>query len=82
MKRAAMFAMSAAVLAMTNACAPRETLRTVSDFCQNDSEVRFSLAPGANADDPGNQFDTDETANALIEHNAVHRRLCQAKAAR
>lgn len=40
--------------------------------------VRFQPAPAAGADDPGNQFDTDETVKDLIEHNAVFRRLCEA----
>lgn len=62
---------------MTSACGPRETLRTVSDFCLNDREVRYSVAPAPGVDDAGNQFDTDETVRDLIEHNAVLRRLCQ-----
>lgn len=65
-------------LAMTSACGQRETLRTVSDFCLNDREVKYSVAPSNGVDDPGNQYDTDETINDLIEHNAVLRRLCSA----
>jgi len=38
--------------------------------------VKFSIAPDAVADDPGNVFDTEETIKDLIEHNAVLRRLC------
>lgn len=62
---------------MTSACGQRETLRTVSDFCLNDREVRYSVAPAPGVDDAGNKFDTDETVRDLIEHNAVLRRLCQ-----
>ena len=39
--------------------------------------VRFQPAPTPGADDPSNQFDTDETVADLIEHNAVFRRLCE-----
>lgn len=61
---------------MTSACGPRETLRTVSDFCLNDREVRYNVATESGVDDAGNLFDTDETVRDLIEHNAVLRRLC------
>lgn len=61
---------------MTSACGQRETLRTVSDFCLNDREVKYSVAAEPGQDDPGNQFDSDETVKDLIEHNAVWRRLC------
>lgn len=61
---------------MTSACNQRETLKTVSDFCLHDREVRFAVAPAAGADDPGNLFDTEETVKDLIEHNAVRRKLC------
>lgn len=67
---------------MTSACGQRETLRTVSDFCLNDREVKYDVAPTPDADDPGNKFDTDATVKDLIEHNAVLRRLCGAKPAK
>lgn len=76
MKRAPMFAILAPALLMTSACGQRETLRTVSDLCLNDREVKYSVAATPGEDDPGNQFDTDETVKDLIEHNAVLRRLC------
>ena len=75
-KRALRCATIATALLMTSACGQRETLRTVSDFCLNDREVRYSVAPAPGADDAGNKFDTDETVRDLIEHNAVLRRLC------
>lgn len=78
MMRASMFATLALALLMTSACAQRETLRTVSDFCLNDREVKFSVAAAPGQDDPGNAFDTDQTVADLIEHNAVLRRLCEA----
>lgn len=77
MKRALLFATSGTALLMTSACARHETPRTVSDFCLNDREVKFSVAATPGQDDPGNQFDTDETVKDLIEHNAVLRRLCE-----
>ena len=76
MKRAALLPTLLAALALTSACSPRSTPRTVSDFCLNDREIKVSVAPGAGVDDPGNQFDTDQTTAALLEHNAVRRRLC------
>ena len=63
---------------MTSACARPEIVRTVSDFCLNDREVKFSVAPAPKADDPLNQYDSDDTVRDLIEHNAVRRRLCEA----
>lgn len=58
-----------------------ETPRTVSDFCLNDREVKYAVAPAPGQDDAGNQFDTDATVKDLIEHNAVRRRLCSAHTA-
>lgn len=77
MKRAPMFATLTLALLMTSACGQRETLRTVSDFCLNDREVKFSVAAAPGQDDPGNALDTDETVKDLIEHNAVYSRLCR-----
>lgn len=74
--RAKRWAIPCLALAMTSACCQQETLRTVSDFCLNDREVKFSVAPTSGTDDPGNQYDTEETVADLIEHNAVRRRLC------
>lgn len=72
-----LLALSAIVLASTSACGQREPLRSVTDtYCINDRVVTFEPAPTSGMDDPGNQHDTDETVNALLEHNAVHRRLC------
>lgn len=39
--------------------------------------VRFNPAPSAGVDDPGNTFDTDETAKDLIEQNAAWRAICE-----
>ena len=40
---------------------------------------QFALhpAPTANAADPGNRFDTDETTDALMEHNVALRAACE-----
>jgi len=76
MKRAALLPILAVALAMTSACSQRETPKTVSDYCLNDEIVDFSIAPKEGADDPGNRFDTKETVNTLLSHNAIHRRLC------
>ncbi len=61
---------------MLNACGQPEPLRTVSDFCLNDKVVMFNAAPKLNENDPANFYDTDQTVEDLIAHNAVHRRLC------
>lgn len=79
MKRAPVFATLVPALLMTSACGQHETLRTVSDLCLNDREVKYSVAATPGQDDLGNQYDTDETVKDLIEHNAVLRRLCEAK---
>lgn len=61
---------------MTSACGQPERPKTVSDFCLNDRPITIDPAPAPGADDPGNRFDSDETVNQVLEHNAVHRRLC------
>ena len=65
-----------AALSLTSACAQPETLRTVSDFCLNDRRISIAPAPSPAADDPGNAFDSDQTINEVLEHNAVTDRLC------
>lgn len=76
MKYVKKYATPALVLVMMSACSPRETPKTVSDFCLNDRSVPFSVADVAHGDDPGNKFDTEATINDLIEHNRVYRKLC------
>jgi hypothetical protein len=76
MKPAVTLLTSVLALAMTSACSPHATPRTVSDLCLNDREVKFSVAPSSGVDDPGNKFDTEETVADLLAHNAVLRRLC------
>lgn len=61
---------------MTSACGQPERPRTVSDFCLIDRPITVEPAPVAGADDPANQWDSEETTAAALEHNAVHRRLC------
>lgn len=76
MKPAALLPILLIALAMTSACGPRETPRTVSDYCLLTEPVRFAIAPAPGADDPGNIWDTDETVQQLTEANGVWRRLC------
>lgn len=66
----------AVLLVMTSACAGRERLRIVSDFCINDRPITVEVAPSPAADDPVNRYDSDETVNQVLEHNAVRDRLC------
>lgn len=73
------YALALAALAMTSACGRQvPPPRTVSDFCLNDRAIVVAVAPAEGFDDRGNLFDTDATVNALLEHNAVYRRLCEA----
>jgi hypothetical protein len=53
-----------------------EPPRTVSDFCLNDRQLSSNAAPAAGIDDPGNQYDSDETLLGIYSHNAVHQDLC------
>lgn len=79
MKQGLKFAMIAAALVMTSACARLEPPRTVSDFCLVDQRLSGEPAPANGGDDPGNRYDTDETFNQLLEHNAAYDRLCPAR---
>ena len=76
MRRAMKFAMLALPLAMLSACGQPERPRTASDFCLAAQRISAEPAPSAQADDPGNRFDTDETFFQVLEHNAVIDRLC------
>ena len=82
MRRAAKFAILAAALAMTSACVQREPPRTAGDFCPSVQRITAEPAPGAQVDDPGNRFDTDDTLFQILEHNQVVDRLCPRRAAR
>jgi uncharacterized lipoprotein len=75
-KNSARLVLPAIALAMLSACGQRETLRSVPDFCLNSQRITVSVAPAAGANDPGNQFDTDETTTQVFGHNAVVDRLC------
>ena len=79
MKPAMTFAATVTILATVSACGQPEPLNTVSDYCL--SAKRLSAEPhpeGPQADDPGNQFDTEQTFNEVLEHNEVYDRLCPA----
>ena len=65
-----------AMLSTLSACGQPERPRSVSDFCLNDRRISAEPAPAAGADDPGNQYDTDETFAEIIAHNAVRDKLC------
>lgn len=68
--------MAVALLSMTSACGQPERPRTASDFCLNDRRISAEPNPVPGSDDPGNLFDTDQTLAEILEHNAVHDRLC------
>ena len=69
--------LSVIVLAMTSAC--NQTVpdpRTVSDFCLQAKRISVAVAPGVAADDPGNQWDTEETVQEVFQHNSRFDRVC------
>ena len=77
MRHAKRLGILAALCVMSIACGPRETaVRSANDFCLNDR--RISIAPAAEpmGDDPGNALDSEQTVGEVLEHNAVHDRLC------
>lgn len=83
MQRVMTLAAVSAALAMTSACAalPQDLNATASDtaltsLCLVDWDIPVRPAPGAGADDPGNRFDTDETTDTLLAHNARLRAAC------
>lgn len=75
-KRCASLALLAIGCATVSACGQQERPRTASDFCLVDQRLTVEAAPGIGADDPGNQYDTDETVEQVLAHNEVHDRLC------
>lgn len=62
--------------AMTSACAQQERVRSVHDFCLLAKRLSAEPAPTAGADDPGNQYDTDQTFSEVLAHNEVYDRTC------
>lgn len=62
-----------------SACGQPEPLRAVSDFCLVDKAISVSPAPGPNAPDPRNEFDSDQTTIEVLQHNVVHSSLCGKK---
>lgn len=77
-------AVSAALLAMLTACgttgSPRPataTDRSIGSLCLIDEPISYAAAPAQGIDDPGNQYDSDETVAALQEHNRRYRAACE-----
>ena len=50
----------------------------MSDFCLNARPISVNVAPGVSVDDPGNQWDSDETLFEVLASNAVYEGLCVA----
>lgn len=75
-KQYSSLALLATLCAMSSACGQREPLQTASDFCLNDRRISAEPAPESGADDPGNQWDSEQTFNEVLAHNEVHDRLC------
>ncbi len=81
--RVTRYAMTVAMLAIASACATARpgTSAAASDtarssLCLIDRALPVRAAPAAGMDDPGNRFDTDDTTEALLEHNARLRAAC------
>ena len=76
---------SAVLLATLSACATAGTELPASDitqnrdnssWCQGAREIRYENAPAAGIDDPGNQFDTDDTVAEIQASNVRLRAAC------
>ena len=70
-----------ALLPLMAACQTRGVIAPAasvseSSLCQIDREQTFAVAPEADANDPTNKYDTDETVKNLIAHNARLRAAC------
>ena len=82
MKQVTKFAMVLISASSVSACGTsQETVASASDtaqtsICQIDRKIPVRPAPDAGIDDPGNQFDTDATSDALLEHNARYDAAC------
>lgn len=69
-------AILAIALLMTSACGQPEPLRTASDSCLIFRRISTEPAPAANRDDPGNQWDSDQTVFEVLQHNAAYDVAC------
>lgn len=85
MLRQLKFAMIGATLAFVSACAvqPKTPPATASDtsrtsLCLIIQLIPIAFAPGEGVDDPGNKFDTDATAERIMEQNGKLRAACPA----
>lgn len=45
-------------------------------YCLNAKRITVEPAPVLGADDMGNQWDSEQTVQEVLEHNAVFGRLC------
>lgn len=62
--------------AMISACGPRVPPRTASDGCLVFQRMTAQPAPEPDANDVGNQWDTDETFNGVLLHNETWDKIC------
>ena len=79
-----MLGATAMLLAMPSACATvadpppaNATDRSRSSWCQGDSPISYAQTDHAGQDDPGNQFDSDETVAEIQAHNARREAACR-----
>ena len=70
--------LSALMIALStmSACGQPERPRTVSDFCLIDKTISMEPAPQSGANDVGNKWDSEQTVQEVLTHNAVHRSTC------
>ena len=73
-------ASSALLLTLTvSSCASSPVaVATTEPVCQKIKPISFALQPKGIPEDASNQFDTDETALAVDEHNRKLEALCDA----
>ena len=83
MKRLLKLSAMLTVLSIVSACGGPERPATASDtartnLCLIDKAISFDPAPAAGVDDAGNKFDTDQTVDEILEHNARLNAVCAA----
>ena len=83
MRQQLKFATIGAMLAFVSACAaqPKTPPATASDtsrtsLCLIIQLIPIAFAPAEGVDDPGNKFDTDATAERIMEQNGKLRAAC------
>ena len=64
------------MLGTLNACATPGTPKAADSLCAVDQPLTFAVPPREAKDDPANRWDTMDTVNAIIAHNAALAAVC------